>query len=162
MVATSKTSDDIFYDALKFVLANEGGYSNRANDLGGETYAGISRQYHPKWEGWQIIDDIKEDYSPTSPHFKDSLLEKNIYSYVISFYRDNFWNILHLNNISSEKIAVKIFDMAVNLGIPRAASLVQLCLNLMNYGVYFELKVDNIIGGVTINLINQMTKNDNG
>ena len=37
---------------------NEGGYANNSADTGGETYAGIARNYWPKWQGWKYIDNF--------------------------------------------------------------------------------------------------------
>jgi len=34
----------------------EGLFSRNPNDTGGMTYRGISRNYHPNWPGWTIID----------------------------------------------------------------------------------------------------------
>lgn len=158
IVATKQTTEDIFHEALQHLLTKEGGYVNDPDDLGGETFAGISRKYYPKWEGWQIIDSLKEDYQTDSIHFKDHLTSNNIYNYVISFYKNNFWDVLQLAKINNKKISMKIFEMSVNLGIPRSVSIVQSCLNIMNNDIYDQIKVDNIIGPLTINLINEVSK----
>ncbi len=162
IVATKQTTEDIFHEALQHLLTEEGGYVNDVDDLGGETFAGISRKYNPKWEGWEIIDRLKEDYQATSIHFKEQLTSNNIYKYVISFYKSNYWDILHLDKINYKKTSIKIFEMAVNLGVPRTASIIQQCLNIMNFETEHELKVDNIIGSLTINLINELSHKDNG
>lgn len=148
--------------ALKFVLENEGDYSNHPNDKGGETFMGISRVYHPAWDGWKIIDEAKEELSPYSIEFRDYLTKQHIYYKVNDFYKNNFWKPLMLDKIKLQRIAIKIFDMGVNLGVPRTASIVQTCLNAMSHGVDSELRVDNIIGPLTVNLINEFTKNDEG
>ena len=49
-----------FDNAFAHTQTNEGGYANNKADLGGETYAGISRKYHPKWSGWAIVDELKK------------------------------------------------------------------------------------------------------
>ena len=41
------------------ILKHEGGYVDNPNDIGKETYGGISRKYNPNWEGWKFIDDWK-------------------------------------------------------------------------------------------------------
>lgn len=45
-------------DAIDKVIKKEGGYRlvNVPLDIGGQTYAGISRRYNPKWVGWAMID----------------------------------------------------------------------------------------------------------
>ncbi|HSD38603.1 MAG TPA: glycosyl hydrolase 108 family protein [Rhodocyclaceae bacterium] len=47
-----------FSPAFEAMIQNEGGYklSNVANDRSGQTYAGISRNFHAGWAGWTIID----------------------------------------------------------------------------------------------------------
>ena len=156
-----------FQKALDFILSplQEGGYANDSNDLGGETYCGIARNFHPSWEGWAIIDDAKEAhpyYRKEMFRFNDYIDEKGIALKVQSFYMENFWKPLRLEKVVNENIAIKIFDMSVNLGVARGSNMVQTCLNLMNYKDNYELKVDNIIGDVTANLINLKTEKDNG
>lgn len=151
---------DVFLEAMAFTLDKEGSYSNRANDRGGETYYGISRVHHPSWNGWEIIDDIKEDR--LSREQFSICLKERVYPKVPSFYKDNFWKPLILDKVNVIAIAIKIFDMGVNLGVPRTVSIVQTCLNVMSLGEINDIKLDNIIGNKTINLINEMTKKDNG
>jgi len=162
-----KDKSPAFFRALEFTLnpTHEGAYANDKNDLGGETYCGIARKFHPTWDGWPIIDDAKEIY-PYNPkdhqHFDYYLKTHEIAIKVQAFYQDNFWKALQLDKVNNERVAIKIFDMSVNLGVPHGASIVQTCLNLLNYKTNYELKVDNIIGSLTINLINEVTKNDDG
>jgi lysozyme family protein len=148
-----------FENAVNFILKNEGGYSNDEADSGGETYMGISRKYNPMWEGWEIIDGAKENYSSASRWFKEELDKYNIKEKVINFYKKNYWDPLRLSNIKINKVATKILDMSVNLGIPRTASIVQMCVNMCGFN---ELKLDNIIGSNTINLLNSVTEKDGG
>ena len=49
-----------FSISLQKTLAHEGFYSNDPDDLGKETYKGISRIFHPKWNGWTIIDSFNK------------------------------------------------------------------------------------------------------
>ena len=48
-----------FKKALEHTLKREGCYANHGKDRGKETYKGISRKYHPKWPGWELIDEAK-------------------------------------------------------------------------------------------------------
>ncbi len=45
--------------AFLFTHEWEAGYSNNPNDLGRETIDGISRTYHPKWDGWKLVADYR-------------------------------------------------------------------------------------------------------
>ena len=51
-----------FTKAYALTAAYEGGYVDDPEDAGGETYRGISRRYHPSWQGWQIIDTLKNRF----------------------------------------------------------------------------------------------------
>ena len=42
------------------MLKREGFYNNDPDDMGGETYRGVARNYHPQWEGWAIVDARKQ------------------------------------------------------------------------------------------------------
>ena len=130
-----------FTKALKKVLASEGGYVNDPDDPGGETYKGISRRYWPKWGGWKYID--KKHWNIAN-------------SYVANFYYHKFWHPLKCNYLQ-EELATFLFDSGVNLGKKPAIKLLQ-----ETYNVYREsgqpglLKVDGIIGPLTIKALNSM------
>ena len=44
-----------FKKAYDKTMGHEGGYVHDPDDAGGETYKGISRRYHPGWEGWKVV-----------------------------------------------------------------------------------------------------------
>lgn len=96
-----------------YIEPNEGGYSNVPQDKGGETYAGIARAFHPKWEGWTIIDMKKSRY-------KDGVIPRNtkfpdIQFLVERFYRD-MWDRNYFGQIHSQDIANLLFDYYVHSG----------------------------------------------
>jgi lysozyme family protein len=74
-----------FKSAIALVLDNEGGYSNRAADAGGETYCGISRKYHNGWQGWPMIDKHK----PLRQNEKIDDWQLN--GFVNTFYYGQYW-----------------------------------------------------------------------
>lgn len=51
----------MFMDSYSNLRKWEGNYSYLPDDKGGETYAGISRNYNPNWDGWEILDQYKKD-----------------------------------------------------------------------------------------------------
>jgi hypothetical protein len=57
-----------FNISYSITMGNEGPYDNDPTDVGGETYWGIARKYHPDWDGWKIIDSYK-----TKPGFPGNL-----------------------------------------------------------------------------------------
>lgn len=130
----------------KVILA-EGGYVNDPDDAGGETYLGISRKNNPKWVGWEVIDDIKKKYGTkniTSRLKKDVALTNS----AKLLYKQNYWDVLELDDIPSQDIAHQLFDTCVNCGKTTAIRIAQQVLmmtitgkwsdelkyNLMKYG----------------------------
>lgn len=91
-----------FLPAFEAMIRNEGGYVLHTieGDRGGMTYAGIARNMNPKWPGWALI-DARQDV-PTQM--------------VRDFYRDNFWQPIRGDQITSQVIAQSIFDFHVNAG----------------------------------------------
>lgn len=132
-----------FKIAFQKMLAHEGGYSNDPDDLGGETYKGISRKAHKSWFGWALIDKHKGKPDFPATLDKDVELSKKIEQ----FYLTNFWSPLNANLIANQTNANSLFDFAVNAGITPSARIVQSIVGT---------KIDGIIGEHTLNKINSM------
>lgn len=98
-----------------FVLTND------PVDRGGQTYGGVSRKAHPQWVGWKFVD--AGDTPPT-----DLLRE---------FYREKFWNKIHGDHISGQRVAEVIFGQYANMGMP-AIKLVQECVGVIADGKFGE------------------------
>jgi len=122
-----------FDKALIEVLKNEGGYANDPDDLGGETYKGVSRKYWPNWQGWAVVDKLKIGSKEWQP-----ALEQNdpLQAMVSSFYCTNFWNSVCGNDINSQEVALCIFDFAVNAGVVTSKTLAQLTCGVAADGVF--------------------------
>lgn len=105
----------------------EGGYANDKNDGGGETWKGVARKFHPSWLGWKIVDKIKRTNPGVSIEELNLLLGAipELQKYVLSFYKVEFWDIVHGDEILEQKIANMLFDNAVNIGIPIAIEMAQ-------------------------------------
>ncbi|MCU7934139.1 MAG: peptidoglycan-binding protein [Candidatus Thiodiazotropha sp. (ex Dulcina madagascariensis)] len=106
----------LFDIALQHVLAVEGGYANDPADRGGATRFGISQTAHPTL-------DI-ERMSPEDAR---------------AIYRDDYWDRVHCDALPG-RLAVALFDAAVNHGPRRAVTLLQQTLGV---------SVDGINGPVT-------------
>lgn len=131
-----------FNKAYSHTMKAEGGYVNDQDDLGGETYKGIARKYHSKWEGWSYIDTLK-----TLENFPKSIERKeNIQDLVRNFYEVNFWDKINGDKIESQKIAESIFDFAVNGGVRTSCKIAQLTIGA---------KADGVIGEKTLLEINK-------
>lgn len=107
----------------KLILA-EGGYVKDPDDAGGETYLGISRKNNPKWMGWEVIDEVKKKYGTkniTARLKKDIALTNS----AKLLYKQNYWDVLELDDIPSQGIAHQLFDTCVNCGPTTAIRIVQ-------------------------------------
>lgn len=113
-----------FEPAFEKMIKNEGGYilHQVSGDRGGQTYAGIARNFHPNWKGWSIIDSKDED-------------NPNLTTFVRSFYQEKFWDRIKGDKIKKQKIAESLFDFSVNTGVKAAAKLAQLVVDTTPDGI---------------------------
>lgn len=129
-----------FNEAFKETLANEGGYSNRTDDAGGETNFGIT----------VAVARANGYYGP----MKDLTIEQ-----AKSIYKKRYWDPLRLDDLQSSALAKKLFDTGVNCGIGTAAKFLQRALNVLNRGGkdWPDLTVDGSIGLATVAMTNKAT-----
>lgn len=110
-----------FAPAYSIVKVNEGGYVNNPADKGGETYAGIARNFNPTWGGWAFIDFYKRNEGAGKqlyPCVNKSCAFFNkkwpdIQYLVEQFYEDRF-NKNRFGEINSQKVANLLFDYHVH------------------------------------------------
>jgi len=147
-----------FNVAYLITMGNEGPYDNDPADIGGETYWGISRNYHPSWQGWRIIDIQK-----TKPNFPANLKDTIVLDGMVrTFYKDTFWDIFLGDKITNQDLANELFDTGVNMGISRAVTFLQQGLNVLNrnQALYPDIVVDGKFGNNTLNAINKYLETD--
>jgi lysozyme family protein len=132
-----------FNISLQKTFAYEGGYRNDPNDLGGETYKGISRASHSEWKGWVIVDKYKKLSNFPTTLDKDVELQKQIEL----FYLYEFWFPLKADQIQNQTTADSIFDFAVNAGINESVEITQSIVGT---------KADGIIGEITLQKLNSL------
>lgn len=129
------------------VLQHEGWYANLKGDQGGQTYAGIARNFHGSWPGWRIVDSVIALRGgvdlPNNHYINDPLLNQ----YVRDFYLD-IWNKSMAGYISNQDVAYLYFDFYVNSRF--AIREIQKALNALG----LRVSVDNVPGMQTINAIN--------
>ncbi len=126
----------------------EGLYSDIAKDNGGETYMGISRKFHPEWQGWAIIDSAKKNN-----RFYDILTnDTKLKELTMNFLCGNVWTVIKGDLIDDQLTADEIFEMSVNLGNKTAVKILQRAINLLNRNqrLYYDIAVDGITGNETI------------
>ena len=135
---------------IDMVLQQEGGYSSGQDefskeDLGGETYRGISRKFYPSWYGWNIIDASKPlKYGQI---IKNQILENN----VRQFYDKYFYTPMKIAKIDNLLIAGHVFCHGVNAGKKASIKLLQKAIN-KTYSV--NIAVDGVIGKETLKYTN--------
>lgn len=123
-------------NALDFTLKYEGGWVDDPHDLGGETFRGISRRNWPNWAGWARVDELKALPDFISRVNADNALEP----LVEQFYYTEFWTKIHGDELPN-KMAVAVFDFAVNSGSTTACRMLQVALGV---------GVDGVIGPKTV------------
>ena len=96
-----------FAQAIDVVLKHEGGYVKNPADPGGETNYGISKRAYPQL-------DIK------------NLTVKQ----AKQIYRRDYWK---YDGIRGQRLATKVFDLAVNMGPARAHRLLQRALKHLGH-----------------------------
>jgi len=134
-----------FQVSYRVVHGNEGGYANHGKDKGGETYAGIARNYHPEWTGWVAIDAWKA--ANGTPRTGAFLSVSGLLDDVVAFYKAG-WNDLKGSAIQSQPVATLLYDFATNSG--RAVRVAQGVLVQLGY----PLKIDGKVGPQTLAAIN--------
>lgn len=161
-----------FKECLNEVLKNEGTYSKHKDDIGGETYKGISRFYHSDWDGWEIIDLVKEKFdgvkilkSGDITPALGSAYQNKLEQLVALFYKEEFWDRIKGDTLAEvdEELACEVFDMAVNMGVRSAVKNLQKAVNL-TYQNFIdardEIAEDGILGEVTLNKIKELKEHE--
>ena len=158
------TREDIF----KKVLRHEGGYVNISNDRGGETYKGVSRKYHPNWNGWTIIDMVKNKEGGLKALKKGDITpikgkdwQRKLETMVKNFYKLLYWDRIEGDKIClvSYELAYYLFDSAVLLGVNKAVKLLQEAINhvIVDNALNADLlKVDGKLGPVTLKRVQEL------
>jgi len=114
-----------FERAVEFVLREEGGYSNDPLDAGGETNFGISKRAYP---GLNIRSLTRRE--------------------AIEIYRRDYWDRLPT---LPPRLAIAVFDFAVNAGVSRAIKTLQ-----SGIGV----NPDGAVGPITRAALNRLSDDD--
>jgi len=124
----------------------EGGYADVVNDLGEETYRGISRKLCKDWRGWSRIDEYKRKCGPPElNYFFNDLTDWS----VTDFYLD-IWINEGFSELENQAIANYLFDFRVHS--PIAVKMIQRVLN--DCGNSFEL--DNQMNAEMIAALNKI------
>jgi lysozyme family protein len=135
-----------FQVAYRLTESYEGGYANVANDLGGETYRGISRKFCKDWHGWTHIDKYKRKHGiPKQNFYFNDLTDWH----VIEFYLD-IWVKEGFFDLENQLIANYLFDFRIHS--PIGMKMIQQQLN--KYG--YKFKLDNQMNAEMVAAINKI------
>jgi lysozyme family protein len=124
-----------FDPAVEFTLASEGVLSDHPDDRGGRTKFGITegtlRTYQVKFNllRGRRIDDLTRDEA-------------------VRIYRALYWR---YDNVDSQRIATKLFDVGVNAGLTAAVAVAQAALVFVGVPV----TVDGLWGPQTLGALNR-------
>lgn len=112
-----------FEPAFEKMIRAEGGFklTDVAADRGGQTYAGIARNFHPHWSGWRYVD-------------AGSLEAAELTQSVREFYKTEFWDRMKGDDIQPQAVAETIFDFGVNAGLGTSVKLAQLVVGVLPDG----------------------------
>lgn len=143
-----------FKEAHAITQASEGVYSNDPTDRGGETVYGIARKSNPHWDGWELIDQMTTVLEPLNAHQMAEAMNEllsdtdEVLERAEDLYKEKYWDVLKLDDMTSQKIANELFDTAVNQGPGTSAKYLQEALNLLNNdgSAYPDLTIDGGIG----------------
>lgn len=114
--------------AVTKTIAREGGgkLHNVPGDSGGETKYGISKRAYPSLDIAKL----------------DEVMAKQIY-------KQDYWNKILGDQITSQEVAEEIFDCAVNMGVKPAVKLLQLASG--------SLAADGVFGSKTLETVNTIS-----
>ena len=151
--------------ASEHVLDVEGGYVDHEADPGGATNHGISLRFLREriedgdMDGF-MDGDIDRDGDIDAEDIKGLSKDK-----ALELYKKHFWDDINLSEIKQPFMAVKMFDMAVNMGERAATRIMQRAVNsiLITWNPtpkLHPLVVDGKLGPITIQAINMIPTSD--
>ncbi|MBD0403222.1 glycoside hydrolase family 108 protein [Flammeovirga sp. EKP202] len=145
--------DAVFNKIYPKTITHEGYYAKVSGDIGGETYMGVARKYHPNWEGWKIVDFEKRKKGGRLP-WNYRINNADLDQVVKGFYYKQFWLRRNLQHVKDANVAGLIFDFGVNAG----GNAVKVLQRVLNEQFGQKLSVDGAIGPITLKSINSVNQ----
>ena len=129
---------DPFNPAINGVIGREGRYSNDPADRGGETMWGITSA------------------TARAAGFAGPMAEMPRET-AVAIYRQRYWIGPGLDRLASvdQALAVRLLDIAVNMGSPVGVGFLQRALNALNCGGadYPDIAADGVLGSATLGAV---------
>ena len=136
------------------------GYTAVVPDI--EIYCGIERHFHPKWNGWPIVDALK--FAASDDDELKRTLEQNrkLKEEVEEFFRSLYWDRFLGDRIADQEIATELFLSSIELGVGRAVNGFQKSLNALNPGdaAYARVVEDGRLGPATLSALEAYLKRE--
>ena len=136
-------------------------WTDRGSDLGGETFAGITRKnwWKETKELWAAIDACK-GYSDFPSVLERPAMQEKLAPLVEAFYRTYFWDAANLGLLEDQDIANEVYDTGVNCGANPAVRFLQEGVWALNFGTNIPTPiVDGNLGPKTAASVNALCKN---
>jgi lysozyme family protein len=110
------------------------------------TYMGIYQKAHPTWKRWGYIQTILNKHGGDKKEaslelYQDKALEADVYS----FFKEEFWDKMKLDRVTSQKIAEELFIFCTNANMKAGVKMAQRLVGT---------KDDGIVGNDTIAAFN--------
>lgn len=112
-----------FDEAIKPLLAREGGYVNHKSDRGNATNLGITQRTYTMW---------RNDHGSTYKDVRDITKAE-----AVNIYRENYWEPARCDDLPESMREIHL-DSAVNHGVTRANKLLQTAAGVETDGVVGE------------------------
>lgn len=129
-----------FEDAIGTILKHEGGYVDHPNDPGGATNYGISLRFLHQTKEYDL-GDMDNDGDLDVDDIKKMTVDR-----ACQIYKKHWWDKYHYSELfADQKLATKVFDLAVNMGGRQAHKLLQRAMRASG----LPLEDDGIIGPKT-------------
>jgi len=135
--------NDNFPSAYKFMRGHEGGFADDPNDHGGATKWGISLAF---------LEDVKADINGDGAINRQDIVDLTEED-VRKLYYKYFWSANKLDWLYNASVAIKAFDLFVNMGTRQASLVLQRAARCCGA----HIKEDGIIGPITRTTINTIT-----
>jgi lysozyme family protein len=130
-----------FDAAFEKTVGLEGGFDNDRDDSG-------------NWTGGRIGNGALKGtkYGISAAQYPDLDIENLSLEEAKAIYYRDYWKPLNLDGVANWRIQAEIFDTAVNLGVARAAKIIQRAVNFLEIGT--PLAEDGRIGPATLGRVN--------
>ena len=116
--------------------APNGGYVNDPDDYGGETKYGLTKTTLRNLGYRGEVINLTKDQAKKC-------------------YYKGFWSNFNYGQIEDPRIAIEMFDQAIHLKYGQGNKNLQEAYNLLNVGKAGDLKVDGLIGPITLTYVNR-------